>query len=317
MPKEFTELAGHDAYELLGVSPEASQQEIRLAYRTLAKASHPDLFSDDAAKAEAEERIRLLNAARDVLSGRRAAYDAFRQAPEPVDEPEPAEEIVDDPWATAEPGTPPPPDPWEELPPDPWATAAPGPPPPPPAYRPPPPPPPYGYRPPPPPPPYGYRPHPPPPHVIRRRKVISRIGVGCATLWIAALLIPVVTAIFSNLFRSDPGPKPTATVPGRFAGDWKGTVRDAGKNGHDWAAEFDLRSGRHNGDVRYLGGRCAGTAVPVSYTDKRLTVRTVFDSTGCDVGNARLTVRDGDTLYVVYHDNKGKVTASGFLRRQD
>jgi hypothetical protein len=92
---EFGELAGRDAYEVLGVDPDASPEEIRRAYRSRVKACHPDLFTDPSEKAAADQGIRLLNAAYEVLENRRAAYDAFR-----ADD----AEIIDDPWDTAEAG---------------------------------------------------------------------------------------------------------------------------------------------------------------------------------------------------------------------
>lgn len=101
MGAAFGELAGHDAYELLGVEPSASHPEVKRAYRERAKANHPDLSSSEADKTAAEERIRLLNAAYEILENRRAEYDAFRAAA--VEEP--AEEIIDDPWDQARPGT--------------------------------------------------------------------------------------------------------------------------------------------------------------------------------------------------------------------
>ena len=57
-------------YEVLGVSEEASEHEVRQAYRRLVKVAHPDLAGDTA-------QFRLITLAYDVLSDpvRRAAYD--------------------------------------------------------------------------------------------------------------------------------------------------------------------------------------------------------------------------------------------------
>ena len=53
---------GH--YEVLGVDPSASMQEIRAAYVDLARRNHPDRHAgDDAARRRAEERMREINAA--------------------------------------------------------------------------------------------------------------------------------------------------------------------------------------------------------------------------------------------------------------
>lgn len=288
-PADFGELAGHDAYELLGVREDASPEEIRRAHRALVKAGHPDLFPDERAKAEADERIRLLNAARDILGGRRADYDAFRSGPDEVlDDEVLDEEIVDDPWDTAVPGTPPPVDPWSAAEPVEPRYAAP------PQMTPP-----------------RFVRSPRRPKAMTPRRALLRLGIGCAPIWVLILLFNVGPAIHSALRPSHSGPKPLASVPEALAGAWRGTVRSPtdGK----WSTELTLRAGKHNGRVRYLGGKCAGTAVPVSYKAERLTVRTVFSDSGCDAGNIQVTLRKDRRLSVAYHDRTGKVTASGAL----
>lgn len=311
MRAEFAELAGHDAYDLLGLAPDASEQQIQRAYRTLAKSNHPDLFPDPRTKAEAEGNIRLLNAARDVLTGRRAAYDDFRNAP---DEDVQEEEIIeDDPWAAAEPGVPAPRDPWASAesfePPNP--PPPPSPPPPRPAGRPMPPPPPYG-RPP------GIPPFLPPMRRRRRRSLASRIGIGCALVWGGLWIVGAGGSVLSDYLHSRSRPKPSAAVPQRFAGTWTGVFGGHGKSHiNGWKAELTLREGKHNGKVRYRSGPCTGTAVPVSYRAKRLTVRTVFSDqkTGCDIGRIQLMKREGDSLNVRFVKG-GTVTWSGSLSRQ-
>jgi curved DNA-binding protein CbpA len=65
-----------DHYTRLGVSPQASEREIKAAYRALAKKLHPDLGGDAAALAAVNEAADVLLDAR-----RRAAYDADRRTP--------------------------------------------------------------------------------------------------------------------------------------------------------------------------------------------------------------------------------------------
>ncbi len=67
-----------DPYEVLGVSKTASAEEIKAAYRRLAKKWHPDSNPGDATAAE---RFKELSAAYALLSdpARRAAFDAERR----------------------------------------------------------------------------------------------------------------------------------------------------------------------------------------------------------------------------------------------
>lgn len=57
-------------YEILGLLPDASQEEIRTAYRKLARRYHPDgqLGADPETRAAAEENIKAINAAYHALS---------------------------------------------------------------------------------------------------------------------------------------------------------------------------------------------------------------------------------------------------------
>lgn len=65
-----------DYYEVLGIDKNAGAEEIKRAYRKLAKESHPDLHPNDKS---AEARFREINEANEVLSDsqKRAAYDQF------------------------------------------------------------------------------------------------------------------------------------------------------------------------------------------------------------------------------------------------
>lgn len=66
-----------DHYKVLGVKPEASAEEIKKAYRRLAKQYHPDSTGGDKAK---EARFKEVGQAYDVLGDtkKRAQYDAIR-----------------------------------------------------------------------------------------------------------------------------------------------------------------------------------------------------------------------------------------------
>jgi len=70
--------ARRDYYEVLGVSRGASEDEIRRAYRRLARQYHPDVNKTP----EAEEKFKEINEAYSVLSDpqKRATYDRFGHA---------------------------------------------------------------------------------------------------------------------------------------------------------------------------------------------------------------------------------------------
>ncbi|MFC0409264.1 DnaJ C-terminal domain-containing protein [Roseomonas elaeocarpi] len=67
-------MASNDPYQTLGVSRTASADEIRQAFRAIAKKNHPDL---NPGNREAEERFKAANAANDLLSDpdKRARFD--------------------------------------------------------------------------------------------------------------------------------------------------------------------------------------------------------------------------------------------------
>src|ERR1700736_3711027 len=67
-------MAAQTPYEVLGVKPDASADDIRKAYRKLAKQFHPDL---NPGKPEAEARFKAVSAAYDLVSDpdKRARYD--------------------------------------------------------------------------------------------------------------------------------------------------------------------------------------------------------------------------------------------------
>lgn len=74
-------MAFQDHYAVLGVPPDAPQDEIKRAYRRLALATHPDRHPGDP---DAESRFRAISTAYAVLSdpAQRARYDTQRLLPE-------------------------------------------------------------------------------------------------------------------------------------------------------------------------------------------------------------------------------------------
>lgn len=55
-------------YEILGIKPNATQAEIKSAYRTLIKQYHPDQYGDNPLRELAEEKMREINGAYDTLT---------------------------------------------------------------------------------------------------------------------------------------------------------------------------------------------------------------------------------------------------------
>ena len=68
-----------DYYEVLGVVKSASEDEIKRAYKKMARKYHPDLNPDNK---EAEEKFKEVNEAYEVLSDadKKARYDQYGHA---------------------------------------------------------------------------------------------------------------------------------------------------------------------------------------------------------------------------------------------
>ena len=71
-----------DPYQVLGVSQDASEEEIKKAYRKLSRMYHPDANINNPNKAQAEEKFKEIQQAyqqimkqREQVSARRAAMD--------------------------------------------------------------------------------------------------------------------------------------------------------------------------------------------------------------------------------------------------
>src|SRR6266487_968357 len=65
-----------DYYEILGVNKNATEEEIKKAYRKLARKYHPDLNPNDK---EANKKLQQINEANEVLSDpqKRKKYDQY------------------------------------------------------------------------------------------------------------------------------------------------------------------------------------------------------------------------------------------------
>ena len=71
----------NDPYSVLGVSPGASDEEVKKAYRELARKYHPDNYQDNPLADLAEEKMKEINEAYDAITQQRAGGYATQSAP--------------------------------------------------------------------------------------------------------------------------------------------------------------------------------------------------------------------------------------------
>lgn len=75
-------VAKRDYYDILGIDRSASEDEVKKAYRKLARQHHPDLQTGDQQKKVSEEKFKEINEAYEVLNDqdKRKRYDMFGHA---------------------------------------------------------------------------------------------------------------------------------------------------------------------------------------------------------------------------------------------
>ena len=70
-----------DPYSVLGVSQNASDEEVKKAYRELARKYHPDNYQNNPLADLAEEKMKEINEAYDAITKQRAGGGGYQQQP--------------------------------------------------------------------------------------------------------------------------------------------------------------------------------------------------------------------------------------------
>ena len=70
-----------DPYSVLGVNQNATDEEVKKAYRELARKYHPDNYQNNPLADLAEEKMKEINEAYDLITKQRAGGDGYQQQP--------------------------------------------------------------------------------------------------------------------------------------------------------------------------------------------------------------------------------------------
>ena len=64
----------NDPYSVLGITPEATDEEVKQAYRTLARKYHPDNYQNNPLADLAEEKMKEINEAYEAITKMRVSW---------------------------------------------------------------------------------------------------------------------------------------------------------------------------------------------------------------------------------------------------